>query len=180
MNNQHTANQGNINESSENEMTDHMNEIIRERNPLSVCGLYCGACYHYRASFPDGEHIIREWIREGMNAEDFTCDGCRSKRLYVHLGCSECDIRSCADARSIIHCGECREFPCQRLEEFRTDGRPHHRDVVHNCMEINRTGSENWLRDQDNRWRCTCGRSHSWYEQRCKKCGKELNSYHLK
>jgi len=45
---------------------------------LGVCGLYCGACYHYRASFTEGRYLLEEAARQGRSLEGFACKGCRS------------------------------------------------------------------------------------------------------
>jgi hypothetical protein len=34
---------------------------------LTACGLYCGACYHYRASQPDDKHLMSEAARRGTD-----------------------------------------------------------------------------------------------------------------
>jgi hypothetical protein len=144
---------------------------------LGVCGLYCGACYHYRASFPEGKHLLEEALHRGRDVEGFTCDGCRSNALYVHPGCSQCQIRACAERRGIIHCGECAEFPCDRIAGFQADGRAHHRDVLSNLEDLKACGAAPWLAAQDQRWRCACGAKFSWYEESCRRCDASLASY---
>jgi len=144
---------------------------------LGVCGLYCGACYHYRASFPEGQHLLDQAVRHGWEAEGFTCRGCRSDRLYVHPGCAQCEIRACAERRGLLHCGLCPEFPCRRIETFQGDGRIHHREVLSQLDELCAEGPDRWLADQARRWRCRCGSGFSWYEESCHCCGAALESY---
>lgn len=143
----------------------------------AVCGLYCGACYHYRASFPDGAHLLTDEARGGRPLEGFTCLGCRSDRHYIHPHCVDCDLRDCADARGLLHCGLCDDFSCEKLQAFQFDGRKHHRDIVANLTRLRDVGLERWLDEQAERWRCTCGQPFSWYEQVCAKCGAALVSY---
>ncbi len=146
-------------------------------NPLlGACGLYCGACYHYRASRPEGRHLLAEAALRGRPLQGYTCLGCRSDRLYVHPGCADCAIRACADRRGIPHCGACPDCPCDRLRAFQADGRPHHRDVLAQLGELQAAGPEAWLIAQAARWRCACGASYSWYEERCSECGATLPS----
>jgi hypothetical protein len=147
------------------------------RSSLGVCGLYCGACYHYRASFPEGLHLLEEAARRGRPAEGYTCRGCRSDRLYVHSGCAHCEIRACADARGLLHCGLCSEFPCERIKAFQSDGRVHHRPVLSQLQELKARGPERWLAAQAARWTCACGAPFSWYEEFCPHCGAPLDSY---
>jgi hypothetical protein len=144
---------------------------------LGVCGLYCGACYHYRASYPESKHLLEEAARQGRALEGFACQGCRSDALYVHPGCAQCEIRACAEDRGILHCGLCAEFPCDRLEAFRNDGRVHHLDAPANLEELKAKGVERWLAEQERRWTCGCEKRFSWHETACSRCGASLDSY---
>jgi hypothetical protein len=151
---------------------------MADRNVLlAVCGLYCGACYHYRASFPEGEHLLEEAVCQGRTREDFTCRGCRSDVLYIHPGCAQCEIRACADGRGVLHCGLCSKFPCARIKEFQHDGHVHHLDALDNLAALKEKGPECWLVDQECRWTCECGTRFSWYETVCQNCGSPLDSY---
>ena len=144
---------------------------------LAVCGLYCGACYHYRASFPKGGHLLREATRRGRPLKGYTCRGCRSDALYVHSGCAQCQIRACAEEKNVLHCGLCDAFPCDRLKAFQGDGRVHHRPVIDQLEDLKCKGPAQWLAEQAARWTCTCGAPFSWYEIACQNCGAPLNSY---
>jgi hypothetical protein len=148
-----------------------------EYSLIGVCGLYCGACYHYRASFSEGKHLLEEAARQGKNVDGYTCDGCRSDKLYMQPGCAQCQIRACARAKGIDHCGLCAEFPCQRLEDFQHDGRAHHIDVLEQLIELTEFGKDEWLLQQEARWICVCGYRFSWYEQTCSQCGATLHAY---
>ncbi|MBN2116708.1 MAG: DUF3795 domain-containing protein [Anaerolineales bacterium] len=144
---------------------------------LAACGLYCGACYHYRASFYTTDRLRQEAARRGRLPEGFTCQGCRSDKLYIHPGCAQCEIRACADAKGIVHCGLCADFPCERLQAFQNDGRLHHRDILIELERMRELGTGAWLAAQTQRWQCECGEPYSWYEEICCKCGKPLASY---
>jgi hypothetical protein len=150
---------------------------------LAVCGLYCGACYHYRASFPESEHLLEDAARQGRELEGFTCQGCRSGRihgirvLYIQPGCARCEIRACADGRGVLHCGLCPEFPCARIEDFRLDGHVHHLDILDNLVALKEKGPDRWLEEQERCWTCECGTKFSWYETTCHHCGTSLASY---
>lgn len=144
---------------------------------LGACGLFCGACYHYRASFYARERLQQEAARRGCDIEGFTCRGCRSEKLYIHPGCAECEIRACTDRKGIAHCGLCTEFPCERIRAFQGDGRLHHQGVLTELKRIREMGMEIWLTEQAQHWQCECGEPYSWYEETCSKCGKALASY---
>jgi hypothetical protein len=144
---------------------------------LAVCGLYCGACYHYRAAFPESKHLLEEAARQGREMEGFTCQGCRSDALYIHSGCAQCEIRACADERGVLHCGLCSKFPCARIKNFQNDGHIHHLDVLDNLVSLKEKGPDRWLAEQEQQWTCECGVSFSWYETTCHNCGVPLVSY---
>ena len=144
---------------------------------LAVCGLFCGACYHFRALSYSPERLSALTTRRRRSPEGFLCHGCRSDVLSIHPGCAQCVLRACADSRGILHCGLCPEFPCARLEAFRDDGRLHHRDVVQQLEILRQQGAEVWLAEQAQRWQCACGEPFSWYDENCYVCGAPLASY---
>ncbi|MCX6090383.1 MAG: DUF3795 domain-containing protein [Candidatus Atribacteria bacterium] len=111
---------------------------------FGVCGLYCGACTHYRSTQKDGKHLLNEYVRQGGEAEKFVCGGCQSGQLNPHLACSSCGIRDCVEERGITCCGHCDEYPCPYLITFQNDGRVHHLDILDNMKDIMEMGSEKW------------------------------------
>lgn len=154
-----------------------MNDNDTSRLLLGVCGLYCGACFHYRATFPEGAHLL-DWARsQGRNLEGFLCSGCRSDVLSIRPGCSQCRLRACAESKDLLHCGLCADFPCDLLTAFRNDGKVHHLDVFTQLEELREMGADPWLVEQEQRWTCTCGARFSWYEITCQQCGAALASY---
>ncbi|MEI6157456.1 MAG: DUF3795 domain-containing protein [Atribacterota bacterium] len=145
---------------------------------FGVCGLYCGACTHYRSTQKDGKHLLNEYVRQGGEAEKFVCGGCQSGQLNPHLACSSCGIRDCVEERGITCCGHCDEYPCPYLITFQNDSRVHHLDILDNMKDIMEMGSEKWLKTQDEQWTCpSCGTSYTWYETTCHRCGDPLESY---
>jgi hypothetical protein len=155
---------------------------MTETNLLAACGLYCGACYHYRASFPDSKHLSSPEFRGDRPLQGYTCRGCHSGKLYIHVGCAECQIRACAESQGFAHCGECDQFAnphilCQRLKAFQNDGRIHHLPIAQQLADVQRKGVGQWLAEQKARWTCACGQPFSWYETVCQHCGKDLDSY---
>jgi hypothetical protein len=145
---------------------------------LAACGLYCGACYHYRASRPGGDHLLTDEARGGRPLAGYLCGGCRSEKHYIHPGCRDCEIRACADARGLRHCGACEQLPCEQLRAFQYNGRKHHLDVEANLQAVERRGAEGWLVIQALQWQCpSCDAPFSWYEITCHACGAPLPSY---
>ncbi|MBC8388664.1 MAG: DUF3795 domain-containing protein [Actinobacteria bacterium] len=145
---------------------------------LGCCGLYCGACNHFRSNFPEGRHLLAEGIKQGRDPDTFTCRGCRGEIEYIYPGCDVCSIKLCAEKRGHIHCGLCHSFPCKMIIEFQHDKRhKHHLDVADNLKELKEKGHKQWLKEQRSKWKCNCGMPFSWYEKNCNSCGSSLVSY---
>ncbi len=110
---------------------------------LSYCGLYCGGCKNYK--------------------ENANCQGCREEPEMVN----DCQTRSCAVLKGLLHCGECVDFPCAILDEFYHDGLKHHALALENMREIRSIGVEKWLENQKKLHTCSCGMKLYWYNKEC-------------
>lgn len=64
----------------------------------SRCGLKCSQCEY----------------REAMN-----CKGC-TKIQHPFWG-EVCPVKSCCESKSLDHCGQCQQFPCDLLQQFAYD-----------------------------------------------------------
>ena len=72
-------------------------------------------------------------------------------------------------------CGECGDFPCDRLQAFAADESAHHSVVLANQERIRKVGLDRWLEEQEYRWRCSCCQTvFTWYDERCAECGFAL------
>lgn len=91
---------------------------------FAYCGIHCGTCRNYR---------------QNMN-----CQGCREERTLL----ADCPTRICAASRSVLHCGECCDFPCHELEAFYYDGKPSHLQAYKNVLEVVEKGLAQWLSEQ--------------------------------
>ena len=130
---------------------------MKEFQLLGACGLYCGACDHYRAFLPESRYLLEHMIADDRDFEE--CHGCRSDILTT--SCSMCSIKKCAGERGILHCGLCPEYPCGQLKSFQHDGKIHHIVVLDNIENLKNRGSETWLAEQSRRWECKCGSQFS-------------------
>ena len=137
----------------------------------TFCGLYCGACPALQATKGGRlEGIAEEWGREPA---DLVCHGCKSDYLSVY--CRGCEIRTCAKDKGLEVCGECEDFPCDRLQAFQADDSAHHSAVLANQERIGKVGLERWLAEQEQRWSCSCCWSPTtWYDERCPECDSLL------
>ncbi len=73
-----------------------MNNIESYYGRVPACGVFCGGCPTY----------TRDKIRcPGADENIKRCEGCKT----FHLCCKE---------KGIIHCYECKDFPCKRFKDF--------------------------------------------------------------
>ncbi len=133
-----------------------------ERNKLAYCGLYCEQCSCRVAvaeqDFRHLEPLPAKYRESRPRLSDYDCEGCKGRNL-----CGPCGIKDCASPRNIEHCGECAEFPCERLEAFGSDGRPHHAGALENLRSIRESGVEAWFEELRPALQCHCGKRKSWY-----------------
>lgn len=120
-----------------------------------ICGIFCGTCPHY----PD------------------SCEGCLSEK--VAADCASCNngFRDCVEKQGVTRCYECKEFPCQRLEEFSAkhvvNGIGHHWGVIQDLKEMGQGGVSAWVGKKQAESTCkTCGHTILWYHRECQTCGK--------
>ena len=139
----------------------------------SYCGLYCGACFIMTAYRQNRNDCLPdEWVSP-IHDKEIKCYGCKSK--FVFENCRGCRIRTCAQAKNVEFCNECSEFPCEKINNLKKYNLAH-LDVAINSLEIIKTiGKEEWLKQQEKRWKCSnCTSPSSWYEKTCIKCGNDL------
>lgn len=117
---------------------------------VGYCGIYCGCCVMQEAKalsdalkerisfFGEYEEQVPElkgnW-GSFMKVLDFfsqECKGCRSGG-----GNHSCQIRACAQDKEAFFCGECDDFPCEKIGRYRET-----------IQEIRRMGTEEWLKKQ--------------------------------
>jgi|ADurb_Ile_03_Slu_FD_contig_21_1971355_length_2622_multi_5_in_0_out_0_1 hypothetical protein len=137
----------------------------------TYCGLYCGACTIKKAN-EDGtlNELAREW-EEDPNS--LVCEGCKGK-VTCHY-CIGCPIQLCNREKGLEHCGQCPDFPCERLRAFDADKYAHHTGVIRNLVAKREISTEEWLEGQAKRWRCEkCGARFTWYDEFCLNCGAPL------
>ena len=56
--------------------------------------------------------------------------------------------RPCAREKGHKYCFGGKEFPCEKLRAFASDGHEHHRLAVENMKRMREIGLENWLAEQ--------------------------------
>jgi len=134
-------------------------------NLAGPCGFYCGTCRHYLARAKG--RLKEKNLKHG-------CKGCRVQDkncAWVKKGCES--LRK----KRIAFCYECEAFPCANLEKLH---QRHVRDdnvsLLDNLERIRTVGAQQWLAEQQERWRCPgCGGSVCVMDRQCYDCGAEID-----
>ena len=99
----------------------NMQEIV------AYCGLVCNECPAYEATQRNDNEarakVAEEWSKQfhhNFKAEDIDCSGCLAVGELQFSYCSMCDIRKCGSDRKVVNCAYCVEYPCDKLNDFRT------------------------------------------------------------
>jgi hypothetical protein len=160
----------------------------QDRSYLAAsCGTYCGACPAYLAKHceDDAARLRRQQLSSSGQAsenetipdpnwmEGLLCDGCLSGgEIPTH--CQNCSIRNCAEEQlNSGNCADCQELPCHRVSAMIDTGLLHRAEYMKNLAKIRDMGLEEWLKYEEERWRCPrCGLPMSWYDVECVRCGE--------
>jgi hypothetical protein len=132
---------------------------------IAYCGLYCPLCSFKAASeTKDRQHLLAmpqhyAHLKE-QSFEECACPGCK-----VQTDHCECrfGIKPCAEARGLLSCADCAEFPCEKINAFGHDGTPHHEDGLRNLQRIREVDYAVWLQEMDDLMYCRDGTRRSWY-----------------
>ncbi len=133
------------------------------------CGLYCGSCGIFRTYFDRNRRKAEEYSR-AMKCKpgDIKCSGCRVDGAFCWS--TNCHFKECTGKRGIGFCYECKDFPCEKLDEF-AESAPHHRDIIANLERMKIVGWRKWLSEQDEKWRCeVCRAKLEYYDVSCPVC----------
>ena len=85
---------------------------------LAFCGNDCALCPRYTATRSGDEERPKEvpalWKRAGyreveVSPQEIACQGCPASTWCRY------EIRECALDKGVKSCGECQEYPCQRI-----------------------------------------------------------------
>lgn len=148
-------------------------------NLLSKCGIYCGACYIYRAFKDGGEFLDATANEQGVSKEEIKCEGCSGPKENLWRNCKKCNTRSCLQEKGYTSCNECPGFEgsCAKYENLRKFCSNRGEDTKGALNRFKIGEAEEWLKEQDKKWRCTsCRGPISWGEEKCHHCGHTLNS----
>lgn len=112
----------------------------------------CAVCDIMLAGKGDEEKLreIMDWFKEergvDVESEAIVCKGCRGN-LDTHWS-PDCGMMLCARSKGHDHCFQCRDFVCEKLDAFASDGMDHHRRAVENMKRIKEMGLKAWVEEQ--------------------------------
>ena len=154
---------------------------------IAPCGLYCGVCAIYIADHDNNQKFKERLVdlykgrvsgkgtlpdSENLSIEDMRCRGCLSDEPFIY--CKQCEIRACTQEKGHSGCHECKEFPCQYIENFPMSvGKKVILRVIPYWREV---GTEKWIQDEEARYICPeCGNKVFRGAARCNKCKVSLD-----
>ena len=147
---------------------------MKEKNKLAApCGLYCGVCGVYIAH-KNNDTKFKERLQNvyWVGTEEIKCNGCLSDVLFKY--CLDCPIRTCTASKGIEGCHECRDFPCQFIDDFPL---PVGQKVILRAIPAWRQlGTEKWMEKEEERYHCPhCGYKLFRGAKRCRNCKQPVD-----
>jgi len=152
------------------------------KNLIGRYGLYCGVCEVYRA-YKDSRKLQEELAKKhNCLPEEVRCEGCQALGVYGWSYDKEwgtnCKILKCLNGKKQKVCYECAEYDsCERFDKFAEICLGIGLDLRKNLKMIQEGRTEEWLSEQDKKWRCPkCGKPIivSYDFKECHWCGNKL------
>ena len=86
-------------------------------NKISYCGLDCLNCEIYQATTIGTKEKKTEIAKKyKLNEDDINCFGCSDNQGALFKHCQDCKVRECGTSKGLSNCGECPEYPCDKLD----------------------------------------------------------------
>jgi hypothetical protein len=156
--------------------------VLVDKNLVGRCGLYCGSCIIYRAS-RDSEKLRRVVAeKQKCKLEEIRCGGCQTALtsgwdVKGEEWGKNCKIVKCLTAKGLSFCYECNGYPnCERFHEIADSCLKFGEDLMGNLEKIMAGKVEEWLREEDGKWRCkSYGKPISIHLTECHWCGAKLD-----
>ena len=143
---------------------------------LSRCGIYCGACYVYRAERDGGTLLDELSAKIGVTRDEIKCNGCSGPVGEQWPNCQNCSFKACQSGKGVENCAQCSDFETcpdyKRAIDF-TNYRGE--DMREGVSRIGAGDGEAWLAEQGKLWSCpACGQPLMWYDNNCRRCGEKV------
>ncbi len=150
-------------------------ETLPNKSLAGVCGVFCNACAIYQYTQQNNEAALN-LIAQRMNVpqDAIRCTGCRTSTKTAY--CSNCHMIRCASGKGLEFCGECPDFPCKELEDFKSK-MPHRVEIYESLERIKQAGWETWYTEMMEHFTCPgCHKINGWYDIQCKSCSHDPGS----
>ena len=92
---------------------------------ISCCGIVCSECPAFLATSANDDverrKVAELWTKEyghPVKPEDINCDGCQSRGDRVFGYTRICEIRKCAQGKSLKNCAYCDDYACEKLSQL--------------------------------------------------------------
>jgi len=138
---------------------------------LSRCGIFCGACFVYRAERDGGALLDEMAKRFGVPKEKIRCNGCSSPFEEQWGNCQKCNFKACQMRKSIKNCAQCEAATCPDYGYLTRFTAYRHEDIREGLRRIEVGKGEEWMLEQEKRWTCPhCNSPIMWYDSVCREC----------
>jgi hypothetical protein len=149
------------------------------RNLAGRCGMYCGACEIRRAYEDAGKLRVEVAQRFSCLPAEVRCNGCRAVHIVGWARDPEwgrnCRILHCLKTQKLETCADCAQHSeCDRWRTLSEECEKRGIDLKENLRQMTGPGIDDWLKAQDERWRCqNCGQRvvASFEDPKCHHCG---------
>lgn len=105
------------------------------KEKITLCGDNCIACPRYNAhSETELRNVAKLWYRVGwrdtvVSNEEIACTGCSS-----HKSCTY-GLVDCTNMHGVEKCNQCKEFPCEKIEDMLERSREYQKKCKEICSE---------------------------------------------
>lgn len=120
------------------------------KEKITLCGDNCIECPRYNAHSETELRAVAElWYRVGwrdsvVSNEEIACTGCSS-----HKACTY-GLVDCTREHGVEKCNQCKEFPCEKIENVLERSRGYQKKCKLVCSEEEYTALEKAFFDKDN------------------------------
>lgn len=155
------------------------NDIIPDKNLVSVCGLFCMGCgVYYSTKENNQENLQKLATRMNIPVEEMPCTGCRTETRTAF--CKNCNMVKCASEKNIDFCVQCVDYPCNDIKVFQSK-MPHRAELWKSLDRIKEVGWEHWFNEMVEYYSCEeCGTINGWYDFNCRKCNHSPGNIFVK
>lgn len=125
---------------------------------FAPCGMNCMVCYvHLKSKKP--------------------CNGCLGDDVNKPDRCKKCEIKNCANAKGLVYCYECKDFPCKRIKNLEKSYTTRYKtSLVANSEIVKTKGLVSFMQEERTKWLCDCGGVISLHDRFCSECKKPIDS----